>query len=106
MIKFDDAEEKSIQVFQDIARSHPLGGDVLRTFPTELSPSKLRDTKNHSVRTVPLTDNAFQTIEAALKFRLRPKNTKLLFYGEPCREELRKGYTINRVWARLLKELK
>lgn len=51
---------------------------------------------------MPLTDNAFQTIKAALKFNARPKDTKLLFYGEPGREGVRKGYTINRVWTSAL----
>ena len=81
-------------------------GEILSLTKNDINLSKrvitLRDTKNHSVRTVPLTDNAFQTIKEALKFKLRPKDTMLLFYGEPGREGLRKGYTINRVWATAL----
>ena len=78
-------------------------GEILSLTKNDINLSKiiitLRDTKNHSVRTVPLTDNAFQTIKAALKFKMRPKDTKLLFYGEPGRTGVRKGYTTYRVWV-------
>ena len=33
---------------------------------------------------------------------MRPKDTKLLFYGEPGRTGVRKGYTTNRVWVSAL----
>ena len=60
-------------------------GEILSLTKNDINLTKrvitLSDTKNHSVRTVPLTDNAFQTIKAALKFNARPKDTKLLFYA-------------------------
>lgn len=81
-------------------------GEILSLTKNDINLSKrvitLKDTKNHSVRTVPLTDNAFQTIKAALKFTIRHNDTKLLFYGEPGRDGLRRGYTINRVWTSAL----
>jgi len=62
----------------------------------------LPDTKNNSVRTVPLTKKALDTIKEALDFPLRPKETKLLFYGSPGRDGTIKPYTINRVWVHAL----
>lgn len=62
----------------------------------------LPDTKNNSVRTVPLTNKALATIKEALDFLLRPKETNLLFYGSPTRDGTLKPYTINRVWVQAL----
>lgn len=62
----------------------------------------LPDTKNNSVRTVPLTNKALTTIKEALDFPLRPKETNLLFYGSPTRDGTLKPYTINRVWVQAL----
>ncbi len=59
----------------------------------------LPDTKNNSVRTVPLTNKALAAIKEAIEFPLRPKDTNLIFYGSPCRDGTRKPYTINRVWV-------
>ena len=59
----------------------------------------LPDTKNNSVRTVPLTNKALAAIKEAMDFPLRPKDTNLIFYGSPCRDGTRKPYTINRVWV-------
>ena len=82
-------------------------GEILSLTKNDINLSKiiiiLRDTKNHSVQTVPLTDNAFQSIKAALKFKIRPHETDLIFFGEPGRAGLRKPYTINRVWSQALK---
>ena len=81
-------------------------GEILSLTKNDINMSKrvitLKDTKNHSVRTVPLTDNAYDTIKEVLKFKGRPDDTKLLFYGEPGRDGVRKGYTINRVWTSAL----
>lgn len=62
----------------------------------------LPDTKNNSVRTVPLTNKALATIKEALDFPIRPKDTNLIFYGSPCRDGTRKPYIINRVWPQAL----
>lgn len=81
-------------------------GEILSLTKNDINLSKrvitLKDTKNHSVRTVPLTDSAYATIKEVLKFKGRPADTKLLFYGEPGRDGIRKGYTINRVWTSAL----
>ena len=58
----------------------------------------LPDTKNNSVRTVPLTNKALVAITEAMDFPIRPKYTNLIFFGSPCRDGTRKPYTINRVW--------
>ena len=57
----------------------------------------LPDTKNNSVRTVPLTSKAYKTIKEALSHPIRPIDTNLIFPGEPSREGIRKPYVINRV---------
>jgi len=63
----------------------------------------LPDTKNNSVRTVPLMKNAYDVIVSALEHPHRPNDTDLIFYGEPGREGTRNPYTINRVWSKALK---
>lgn len=63
----------------------------------------LPDTKNNSVRTVPLTNKAFKTIKDALQHPIRPIDTNLIFAGEPGKNGKRKPYVINRVWVQALK---
>ena len=63
----------------------------------------LPDTKNNSVRSVPLTDKAYQTVKEALAHPIRPIDTELIFCGEPGAEGQRKPYVINRVWAQAIK---
>lgn len=63
----------------------------------------LPDTKNNSVRTVPLTNKAYQTIKTALAHPIRPIDTDLIFPGEPGRDGKRNPYVINRVWTQVLK---
>ena len=63
----------------------------------------LPDTKNNSVRTVPLTDKAYQTIKEALAHPIRPIDTNLIFPGEPGKDKKRKPYVINRVWVQAIK---
>lgn len=58
----------------------------------------LKDTKNNDVRTVPLMQDAFDVIKAALDYPLRQNDTELLFYGEPGKEGTRNSYIINKVW--------
>ena len=62
----------------------------------------LPDTKNGSVRTVPLTKKAYSAVKEALNHPIRPIDTNLIFPGEPGREGQRKPYIINRVWAQAL----
>lgn len=63
----------------------------------------LPDTKNGSVRTVPLTNKAYQAIKDALAHPIGPTDTNLIFPGEPGRDGKRKPYVINRVWAQAMK---
>lgn len=63
----------------------------------------LPDTKNNSVRTVPLTNKAYQSIKEALSHPIRPIDTNLIFPGEPGKDGKRNPYVINRVWAQALK---
>jgi len=57
----------------------------------------LPDTKNGSVRTLPLTNKAY------LSHPIRPIDTNLIFPGEPGRNGTRKPYVINRVWVQAMK---
>ncbi len=63
----------------------------------------LSDTKNNEVRTVPLSPKALDIINRALDHPLRPKETDLVFYGEPGRDGKRRPYTIDRMWRNVLK---
>lgn len=82
-------------------------GEIINLTRKDINMSKrtitLKDTKNHSIRTVPLTEKAHKTLREALKFKIRPADTKLIFFGEPGRTGERKPYTINRVWSQALK---
>jgi len=62
----------------------------------------LPDTKNGSVRTVPLTNKAYLAIKEALSHPIRPIDTNLIFCGEPGKNGQRKPYIINRVWVQAL----
>ena len=62
----------------------------------------LPDSKNNSVRTVPLTDKAYKTIKSALAHPIRPIDTKLVFSGEPGLDGQRKPYIIDQVWKKAL----
>jgi integrase len=62
----------------------------------------LPDTKNNSVRTVPLTNKAYSVIKEALNHPFRPIDTNLIFAGEPGRDGKRKPYVINRVWPQAM----
>ena len=52
---------------------------------------------------MPLTEKGHKTLKEVLKFKIRPVDTKLIFFGEPGRSGERKPYTINRVWSQALK---
>lgn len=62
----------------------------------------LPDTKNGSVRTVPLTSKAYSAIKEALSHPIRPIDSDLVFPGEPSKDGQRKPYVINRVWVQAL----
>lgn len=61
---------------------------------------RLRDTKNMSSRTVPLSTSATAAFCAAIENPTRPKDTNLIFFGEPGRDGKRRPYQFNPVWTR------
>ncbi len=65
----------------------------------------LTETKNGSSRTVPLSTAATAVVRAALENPLRPKETDLVFFGEPGRDGIRRPYEFRPGWHRLLKRL-
>lgn len=85
-------------------------GEIINLTRKDINMSKrtitLKDTKNHSIRTVPLTEKAHKALTDILKFKIQPHDTDLIFFGEPGRGGLRKPYTINRVWSEALKRAK
>ncbi len=56
-------------------------------------------TKNSSSRTVPLSKRAVRVFREAVGNPVRPKETDLVFYGEPGRDGIRRPYKINKVWS-------
>lgn len=65
----------------------------------------LRDTKNGSNRTVPLTKEAAEILRAALDNPIRPIDTDLVFFGEPGRDAKRKPYVFQKLWAGIVRTL-
>ncbi|AJY30162.1 phage integrase family protein [Burkholderia thailandensis 34] len=65
----------------------------------------LRDTKNGSTRTVPLTRPAAEILRAALENPIRPIDTDLIFFGEPGRDGKRKPYVFQKLWAGIVRDL-
>jgi integrase len=64
---------------------------------------RLNKTRNGSARTVPMTQAAVVVMGEALANSLRPKDTDLVFWGEPGRDKLRRPYEFNPGWRRVLK---
>jgi integrase len=64
---------------------------------------RLSDTKNGSARTVPLTREATRVFRAALDHEIRPKDTQLIFWGEPGRDRVRRPYEFRPAWHRTIK---
>lgn len=60
---------------------------------------RLADTKNDEARTVPLSRLATETLRLALNNPARPKDTDLVFFGEPGKDGRRSPYCINKVWG-------
>lgn len=81
-------------------------GEILSLTLSQINLEKrtifLKDTKNNDVRTVPLMNDAYDVVVAAINFPMRTGDTDLLFYGEPGKEGLRNSYIINKVWANIL----
>jgi integrase len=66
---------------------------------------RLSDTKNDSARTVPLNKMATEAFKQALENPIRPKNTDLIFFGEPGREGERGPYQFSKTWQSIKKKL-
>ncbi len=62
----------------------------------------LIDTKNGETRTIPMSKEAERVLTLALECEERPKNTDLVFFGEPGRDGTRRPYIINKVWYQAL----
>jgi len=60
---------------------------------------RLLDTKNNSARTVPLNAAATAAFKSALENPLRPKETDLVFFGEPGRDGKRRPYQFAKIWG-------
>ncbi len=63
----------------------------------------LNKTKNGSARTVPLALRAVEVLHEALAHPVRPKDTDLVYWGEPGRDGHRRPYEYNPAWRRALK---
>ncbi|WP_370661947.1 tyrosine-type recombinase/integrase [Massilia alkalitolerans] len=66
---------------------------------------RLSDTKNNSARTVPLSAAATATFKSALENPLRPKETDLVFFGEPGRDGKRWPYQFAKIWGEVKKAI-
>jgi integrase len=66
---------------------------------------RLTETKNGSARTVPLSREAAAILRKALANPLRPKDTDLVFFGEPGRTGKRGPYWFAKQWADLKRTL-
>jgi len=65
---------------------------------------RLSHTKNDSARTVPLTIHAKEVLAAAIGNPVRPGDCKLIFFGEPGRDGLRRPYNFNKAWLTIKAE--
>jgi len=63
----------------------------------------LNETKNGSVRTVPLSRSAKNVLRLALNNPVRPFNTDMVFFGEPGRDGVRRPYEFKAEWHRKMK---
>lgn len=66
---------------------------------------RLSETKNDSARTVPLTAAATSAFKAALENPLRPKDSDLVFFGEPGKDGQRRPYQFTKIWAEIKESL-
>jgi len=79
---------------------------TLRTEQVDLDRRIVRliHTKNTHPRTVPLTSVATDLFRSALKHPKRPKETDLIFFGEPGRQGIREHYKFDRMWQEIKRE--
>lgn len=67
---------------------------------------ELTETKNGSVRTVPLTKIAVGVLREAIENPVRPNDTVLIFFGERGRDGKRRPYTFKLAWFTALRNAK
>ena len=65
---------------------------------------RLLETKNTSPRTVPLSTTAAALFQEAIQHPVRPKDTDLIFFGEPGHDGKRRPYQFNPVWLNIKRE--
>ena len=63
---------------------------------------RLTMSKNGSARTVPLSRRAAEILDKALAYQARPKDTELVFFGEPGKDGVRRPYVIGKIWQQAL----
>lgn len=66
---------------------------------------RLVETKNTLPRTVPLSKEATKNFKLALDNPVRPKDTDLIFFGEPGKDKKRRPYNFNKVWGDIKKDV-
>ena len=64
----------------------------------------LTQTKNGSVRTVPLTRSALKVFQQVLSNPIKPVDCDLIFFGEPGRDGKRRPYEFHPAWQQVLKD--
>lgn len=79
---------------------------TLRTSQVDLERRivSLLHTKNTTPRTVPLSVSATNVFREALANPVRPKETDLVFFGEPGRDGKRRPYAPNRMWQKIKRD--
>jgi integrase len=65
----------------------------------------LKDTKNGSSRTIPLSKEATKVFKEALENPMRPKDCPLIFFGEPGRDKKRSPYQYSKVFKEICKSI-
>lgn len=86
-------------------RSSEIAGLHLNQVDLKRRVVRLAVTKNDSARTVPLTQAATAAFLEAVANPTRPKDCKLVFFGEPGRDGLRKPYAFNKTWHDIKSDL-
>lgn len=66
---------------------------------------RLLHTKNTQPRTVPLSLAATELFREAMDYPVRPEDTDLIFFGEPCRDGKRRRYHFDRMWQQIKPDL-
>lgn len=64
----------------------------------------LRDTKNNQARAVPLSSEAVGVVREALDNPIRPIDCDLIFFGEPGRDGMRRGFQYGPGWKRATRD--